>query len=116
MQARINNASDKGFVFLNCNLTAESGVADGTMYLARSGGDSSKYDNVTYSNCAMSPVIAPAGWYSNPAPTPSAPTAVSGWKEYGTTGVSTASRNAYGKLLTAEEAAAYSSRQAVLGW
>ena len=116
VQARINNASDKGFVFLNCNLTAESGVADGTMYLARSGGDTSKYDNVTYINCAMSPVIAPAGWYSNPAPTPSAPTAVSGWKEYGTTGVSTASRNAYGKLLTAEEAAAYSSRQAVLGW
>ncbi|MBO6097247.1 MAG: hypothetical protein J6P56_08055 [Bacteroidales bacterium] len=116
VQARINNASDKGFVFLNCSLTAESGVADGSMYLARSGGDSSKYDNVTYINCAMSSVIAPAGWYTSPAPTPSAPTAVSGWKEYGTTGVSTAQRNAYGKILTAEEAAAYSSRQAVLGW
>ena len=116
VQARINNASDKGFVFLNCSLTAESGVADGSMYLARSGGDTSKYDNVTYINCAMSSVIAPAGWYTSPAPTPSAPTAVSGWKEYGTTGVSTASRNIYGKILTADEAAAYSSRQAVLGW
>jgi pectin methylesterase-like acyl-CoA thioesterase len=116
VQARINNATDKGFVFLNCSLTAESGVADGSMYMARSGGDTSKYDNVTYINCAMSSVIAPAGWYTSPAPTPSAPTAVSGWKEYGTTGVSTAQRNAYGKILTAEEAAAYSSRQAVLGW
>lgn len=116
VQARINNASDKGFVFLNCNLTAESGVADGSMYLARSGGDTSKYDNVTYVNCTMSSVIAPAGWYTNPAPNPSAPTATSGWKEYGTTGVSTASRNAYGKLLTATEAEAFSSKAAVLGW
>ena len=31
-------------------------------------------------------------------------------------GVSTASRNAYGKTLTADEAAAYSSKAAVLGW
>lgn len=116
VQARINAASDKGFVFLNCRLTAESGVADGSMYLARSGGDTSKYDNVTYINCAMSPVIAPAGWYTSPAPNPSSPTATAGWKEYGTTGVSTASRNAFGKILTADEAVAYSSRAAVLGW
>ena len=46
----------------------------------------------------------------------SSPTATAGWKEYGTTGVSTASRNAYGKTLTAEEAAAYATRDAVLGW
>lgn len=108
-------AGSKGFVFLNCNLTAESGVADGSMFLARSGGGS-EYDNVTYVNCTMSSVIAPVGWFSNPAPTPSAPTATAGWKEYGTTGVSTAQRNAYGKILTAEEATAYSSRAAVLGW
>lgn len=108
-------ANSKGFVFLNCNLTAESGVADGSMYLARSGGGS-EYDNVTYVNCTMSSVIAPVGWFSNPAPTPSAPTASAGWKEYGTTGVSMAQRNAYGKILTAEEAAAFSSRAAVLGW
>ena len=116
VQARVNNATDKGFVFLNCKLTAESGVADGSMYLARSGGDTSKYDNVTYVNCEMSSVIAPAGWHTGKTPTPAVPTAVSGWKEYGTTGVSTTSRNAYGKILTADEAAAFSSKEAVLGW
>lgn len=116
VQARVEDASYKGFVFLNCRLTAESGVADGVMYLARSGGDSSVYDNVTFINCSMSSVIAPAGWYTSPAPTPSAPTATSGWKEYGTTGVSTASRNVYGKILTASEAEPYSSKAAVLGW
>lgn len=116
VQARVQDASHKGFVFLNCYLSAADGVADGSMYLARSGGDTSVYDNVTYINCSMSPVIAPAGWYTSPAPTPSAPTAVSGWKEYGTWGVSTASRNAYGRTLTAAEAEAYSSREAVLGW
>lgn len=116
VQARVNNATDKGFVFLNCKLTAESGVADGSMYLARSGGDTSKYDNVTYVNCEMSSVIAPAGWHTGKTPTPAVPTAVSGWKEYGTTGVSTSNRNNYGKILTADEAAAFSSKEAVLGW
>lgn len=116
VQARVNNATDKGFVFLNCRLTSEAGVADGSMYLARSGGDTSKYDNVTYINCEMSPVIAPAGWHTGKTPTPAVPTAVSGWKEYGTTGVSTGSRNNYGLILSAEEAKAFSSRQAVLGW
>jgi len=116
VQARVNNATDKGFVFLNCKLTAEAGVANGSMYLARSGGDSSVYDNVTYVNCEMSTVIAPAGWHTGKTPNPSTPTAVSGWKEYGTTGVSTSSRNNYGKILTADEAAAYASKAAVLGW
>ncbi len=116
VQARVNNATDKGFVFLNCKLTAEAGVANGSMYLARSGGDTSKYDNVTFVNCEMSPVIAPAGWHTGKTPTPAEPTAVSGWKEYGTTGVSTSSRNSYGKQLTAAEAEPFSSKQAVLGW
>ena len=116
VQARVEDASNKGFVFLHCTLTAANDVADGSVYLARSGGDSSVYDNVTYINCSMSGAIAPAGWYTSPAPTPSAPTATSGWKEYGTWGVSTASRNAYGRMLTASEAEAYSSKAAVLGW
>ena len=116
VQARVQNAANKGFVFLNCRLTAESGVADGKMYLARSAGQADCYDNVTYVNCTMSPVIAPVGWLGNPVPNPSTPTATAGWKEYGTTGVSTTSRNAYGKTLTAAEAEPFSSRQAVLGW
>ena len=116
VQARINNAADKGFVFLGCTLTAESGVKDGSVYLARSGGDSSKWDNVTYVNCKMPSAIAPAGWFSSPAPNPASPSAVSGWKEFGTTGASTAQRSTQGRLLAAEEAASYSSKQAVLGW
>ena len=116
IQARVPSASAKGFVFLNCQITAGEGAKDGSVYLARSAGQADCFDNVTYVNCSMASVIAPAGWYTNPAPNPSTPTATSGWKEYGTTGASTASRNAYGYALTESEAAAYSSRAAVLGW
>ena len=116
IQARVPNAADKGFVFLNCKLTAESGVKDGSMYLARSAGQSDCFDNVTYVNCTMSAVIRPEGWLGSPAPNPSNPTATAGWKEYGTTGVSTATRNAYGRILSADEAAAYSSKNAILNW
>lgn len=119
VQARIPEASDKGFVFLNCSLTAESGVKDGSMYLARSGGDSKVFDNVTYINCSMSRVIASGGWYASPLPNPSSPTAVSGWKEYGSTdaaGKPLSGHSARGRYLSADEAAAFSSRQAVLGW
>ena len=119
IQARVPKATDKGFVFLNCKLTAESGVKDGSMYLARSGGSTDYFDNVVFVNCTMGPVIAASGWYTNPAPNPSAPTATSGWREYGSvdaSGKAVTGHNASGKVLTAAEAAPYSSRQAVLGW
>jgi len=120
VQARVKSASDKGFVFLNCKLTAEKGVKDGTMYLARSSGQADCYDNVSYIGCTMSPVIAPAGWYPKPEPNPSTPNAVSGWKEYASVNESgtsaSGSRNAFGRILTAAEAAPYLSREAVLGW
>ena len=120
IQARVPSASNVGFVFLNCRITAGEGAQDGSVYLARANDHSQEssitYDNVTYINCQMASVIAQVGWYTSPAPNPATPSATAGWKEYGTTGVSTAARNAYGKTLTAEEAAAYSSRQAVLGW
>ena len=119
VQARVQNASDKGFVFLNCRLTAASGVKDGAMYLARSAGQSEVYDNVSFINCTMSPVIAAGGWYSNPAPNPASPTATSGWKEYGSknaSGAALTGHNSYGKYLTADEAKAFSSKEAVLGW
>lgn len=118
VQARVQKASDKGFVFLNCRLTAADGVANGKMTLARSGGDATKFDNVTYINCKMGPVIAATGWYANPKPNPATPTAVSGWKEYGTTDLSgnpLTGHSALGKYLTEAEAAAFSSKEAVLG-
>lgn len=119
VQARIQSASHKGFVFLNCRLTAESGVKDGSMYLARSGGSTDYYDNVVFVGCTMGPVIAPTGWYTSPAPNPAAPTATSGWREWGsvdTSGAPVIGHNASGKVLTDDEVAPYASRTAVLGW
>ena len=119
VQARVPSASNKGFVFLNCRLTAESGVKDGSMYLARSGGSAEYYDNVVFVNCTMGTVIAPTGWYTSPAPNPSTPTASSGWREYGSvdpSGKAVTGHNASGKLLSSDEAESYSSRAAVLGW
>ena len=120
VQARVQSASDKGFVFLNCKLTAEDGVKNGSMYLARSAGQADCFDNVTFVGCTMGPVIAAEGWHSKVTPNPSAPSATSGWKEYGSVDQSgksvTGGRNALGKVLTAAEAEAFSSREAVLGW
>ena len=119
VQARVPKATDKGFVFLDCTLTAESGVPSGSVYLARSAGQSEVYDNVVYVNCTMSPAISAAGWYSNPAPNPSSPTATSGWREYGSkdaSGKAVTGHSALGKVLTPSEAEPYLSRDAVLGW
>ena len=119
VQARVPNATDKGFVFLNCSLTAEDGLPAGAMYMARSGGDSKVYDNVTFVGCTLSPVIASQGWLSKPAPNPATPTATSGWKEYGSvdeSGKPVTGHNAFGRVLTADEAAPFSSRSSVLGW
>ena len=116
IQARVPSAASKGFVFLNCRITSSNRLPAGSVYLARSAGQADCFDNVTYVNCSMTEAIAPAGWYGNPAPNPSVPTATAGWKEYGTTGVATSSRNSYGKTLTAQEVEAYSSKAAVLGW
>jgi len=118
VQCRSTSASDKGFVFLNCKLTSENGVADGAMTLARSGGQDTAFDNVTYANCKMGPVISKYGWHTSPAPNPSKPTATSGWKEYGTkdskgNAADLSSRASYGKVLSAEEAEPYLTRAAV---
>ena len=117
VQARIQSASDKGFVFYNCNLTAEDGVGANSVYLARSAGQAECYDNVVYVNCTMSSAIRTEGWLGNPAPNPAVPTATSGWREYGSKGSGASSaRNSYGKTLSTEEASIYCNRQDVLGW
>lgn len=117
VQARIQSASDKGFVFYNCNLTAEDGVGANSVYLARSAGQADCYDNVVYVNCTMSSAIRTEGWLGNPAPNPAVPTATSGWREYGSKGSGASSaRNSYGKTLSTVEASIYCSRQDVLGW
>ena len=127
VQARVPSGC-KGFVFLNCKLTAESGVKDGSMYLARSNGSKDKNtgeltysgdESVAYINCTMSPVIASAGWFTNPVPNPNGPTATVGWREYGSktpAGTAVTGHNSYGKVLTAAEAEPYLTRQSILGW
>ncbi|MDB5790440.1 MAG: hypothetical protein JWQ80_464 [Massilia sp.] len=97
LQARVDNASDKGFVFLNSRLTHGPGpgplkgdVPDGATWLARSPGGTSTWDNIAFINCRMDKHVAPAGWAGlgvngQPAPNPVTPTAISGWREYGST-------------------------------
>ncbi len=87
LQARVANASDKGFVFLNSSLTSGAGPTNelpinGTHYLARSGGCASCFDNIVFINTKMASHINAAGWAASPAPTPASATATSGWREY----------------------------------
>ncbi|GEM_PF-455021 len=94
LQARVENETDPGFVFLNSTLTSDVGpknvsVEDGSTYLARSGGDTSKFDNIVFVNTKMGPHIADIGWAyqginDQPAPTPLVASAASGWREYNT--------------------------------
>ena len=120
VQARVPQADYKGFVFYMCSLTSDEGVKDESVYLARSSGDSSVYDNVVFVKCTMGPFVNKAGWLGSPAPNPSVPTATTGWREYGSVDNAgkpvTGSRNAFGRVLTAAEAEPYSTRAAVLGW
>lgn len=99
-----------GFVFRDCRLTAEKDVIDGRVYLARSPGNASYWDNVTYINCTLSPRFSKAGWYTSPKPNPEVPTAINGWKEYGLVyedGSAVTGHTTYAKVLTEEEAKAF---------
>lgn len=93
LQARVPVSTDPGFIFLNSEFTHGPGpigndVLDNSTYIARSGGNSSYYDNVTLINNKFDTHIATSGWAvlgvnSQPAPNPAVPTATSGWREYG---------------------------------
>lgn len=97
LQARVPNASDPGYVFLNSRLThgpgpgpAQGDVPAGATYLARSPGGTASWDNIAFINCRMDQHIAAAGWAGlgvngQPAPNPAVPNAASGWREYGST-------------------------------
>ncbi|NHZ99522.1 hypothetical protein F2P46_27945 [Massilia sp. CCM 8734] len=137
VQARTVSATDPGFVFLNSALTHGPGpgplankIARGATYLARSPGTKATWDNVAYINCKMGEHIAPVGWAGNgvqrdatrdatrePAPNPASATAQSGWRESGSMDLDgkplDLSQRAGGAVLSAQEAAALSSRAAV---
>ncbi|MFT3733741.1 MAG: pectinesterase family protein [Rhodocyclaceae bacterium] len=81
-----------GFVFLNSKLTAEEGVPEGSVYLARSGGQScgsQNCDNVAFINTKMGPHIATTGWLDKPLPSPRPANCsddlCAGWTEFGST-------------------------------
>lgn len=94
VQARVPNATDKGYVFLNSNLTYGVGqtgnnIPTGATYLARSPGGTSTWDNVVFINSRMGTHINAAGWAGagvngQPAPNPITPTATTGWREFAT--------------------------------
>ena len=91
------NPEDKGFVFLNSELTRGAGptgeeFADGTVWLARSGGNASYYDNIVFVNTKMDAHIRPTAWSNDPVANPAVPSAISGWRQYN-------SMNLAGELL-----------------
>ncbi|MGA3067572.1 MAG: pectinesterase family protein [Tepidisphaeraceae bacterium] len=92
-----------GYVFMNCKLTAEPDVKDGSVYLGRPWRG---YANVTYLNCIMGPQISPAGW----SIWKSAPERIFTvlYNEYNSTGpgASPSTRVKWSHQLTAAQAAA----------
>ena len=125
VQARVPNASDKGYVFLNSNLTYGVGqtgnnIPTGATYLARSPGGTSTWDNVVFINSRMDTHINPAGWAGSgvngqPAPNPVTPNATSGWREFATMDasgntISLASRVGGYELSLGEVAGEYCNR------
>lgn len=127
LQARVQNRTDPGFVFLNSTLTHGAGhygneIRDGGSYLARSGGSSSYYDNIVFVNCRMDGHIADVGWAytgvnGQPAPNPDPADAESGWREFGSMDLDgnplDLSLRHGGYALSAGEAMAYSDRASV---
>lgn len=98
-----------GFIFLNCRLTAEEGVVDGTVGLARPWRTDAM---CAYINCEMGAHVSTAEypgttqsrWEEMNGDSP----AVARFYEYGTTGAGAITEAVVGgKILTAEEAALY---------
>lgn len=84
LQARVLGEMDKGFVLLNCSLTADEGVSDSTTYLARSAHNDLYYDNIAFIHTRMGSHITAVGWRieTGQLPNPAIANAYSGWKEY----------------------------------
>lgn len=118
VQARVTDAKDKGYVFLNSRITREADVPDGSAELARSAGVPTFFDNVVYINCRMDKHIDPAGWWTNPVPNPAGATAVAGWREHGSMALDGSPLPGTGRvaavhMLSADDAAPYLNRSQV---
>ncbi|NDV67207.1 pectinesterase family protein [Bacteroides sp. 224] len=121
LQARVASGN-KGFVFLNCDLTTTGKAA--YMYLARTAGSSSYCDNITFANCKMADIYGTSGWglaggASGTLPNPSTATSTNGYKIYNCTNASggsiTINNSQYAYTLTeAEYTANFSSKEVIL--
>ena len=95
LQARVQNATDPGFVFMNNEFTSGAGplgngVLDNSTYIARSSGDGNVYDNIVLINNKLGSHIITDGWADNtssagkqPDPNPGMADSATGWREYG---------------------------------
>lgn len=121
-QARCPKNS-KGYVLLNCTIDNENLVGGG--YFARSGGDTSVYDNVSIINCKLTGSSLVRNWYtkdvdsSTPNPTPATASATAGWKQYGLVdgsgnAVTVSNQNAY-TLTTSEYNTSWANRSLIFG-
>ncbi len=77
-----NTQTKPGNVYVNCRLTAASGLADSSVVLARVDPSGYPYSQCVYIDCAMGSHIKPAGWQLDGGATTSA--TVRFW-EYGST-------------------------------
>ena len=107
-----------GFVVLNSKLTADAAIPAGSTWLARSGGLAPPTycttktttgglgsanlgcDNIAYINTKMGTHVRTAGWQANPLPTPTTPTATTGWRERGSMDLSGNPLNVSGRDQT----------------
>lgn len=120
LQARVAQGN-KGFVFLDCDLTT-TGLAT-QMYISRTAGNSSYFDNITLANCKMAPIYAAYGWglsggASGTLPNPSVATLENGYKTYNCTDLAgnaiTINNSGYAYALSAAEFEAHFSNRALV--
>ena len=86
-----SSEDNKGFVFLNCELTTTGDATQ--MFLSRTTGNASYFDNITFGNCKMADIYGTYGWgYSSggsgTAPNPAVGTLANGYKMYNNTNLS----------------------------
>ncbi len=123
LQARVAE-DNKGFVFLNCDITASDDATK--VYLSRTAGSSSYFDNVTFASCRIAEQYLTYGWglssgSSGTLPNPSTANATNGYKLYNCTDLNgnkdiVVANSEYSyTLLTYEFEQLYSSREIVLG-
>ena len=121
LQARVSQTSSQGyrmgFVFMDCELTAGSGVGANSTYLARKGDDTE--DNITFLNCRMGSHIKAEGWHPTGPWHPETMNALHGLKEYNSMDLAgrpldLSKRNRPSYILSAAEAEQYYKDRAMI--